>query len=227
MSEAGQKIRYEKGAAIYLEAEPADHWYAIYEGMVRTCRYLPNGLRQVTGFFVGGEIFGVEAGRYSATAEAVTDVTVVRRPRRELETATPRDDASHPLNLALRKAEDRIHLLVRKGASARLAGFLLAIAVRDGHGGWFARLPMSRADIADYIAVDVATVSRLLSRLLKQRLLVPGPEASYRIEAAEALEALAEGEPWPGAGISNLEDERRSRRFRAVGVAGPAIGAGR
>jgi CRP-like cAMP-binding protein len=164
----------------------------------------------VTGFFTRGQIFGVEVDHYRATAEAVTDVTLIGYPRGRfeafaIEQISPRP---HPLSMALQNAEERIQLLVRKGAPARLAAFLLAIAIKDPRDGYSVQLPMSRADIADYIAVDVATVSRLFSRFVRQRLLIPGPDQGYRIGDVGQLEAVGGGVPLRAPRRSNPERGR-------------------
>ncbi len=69
-----------------------------------------------------------------------------------------------------RAAAARAHILVlgRGTARQRVAWFLIGLARRTGDGdGDLAEidLPMSRADIADYLGLEVETVSRIFSRL--------------------------------------------------------------
>jgi CRP/FNR family nitrogen fixation transcriptional regulator len=196
VSNTGHRLSYAKDTVIYSEGEQASNWYEIASGLIRTCRYLPNGNRQVTGFFADGQVFGVEHTAYRATAEAVTDVTIVRRSRHLLDggPAATSGAATHPLRLALQSAEDRIQLLVLKGAPARLAGFLLAAAVEDPPGTYTAHLPMRRADIADYLAIDVATVSRTLTRFVGRRLLTPLRDHRFRITDIELVKSLVNGD---------------------------------
>jgi CRP-like cAMP-binding protein len=192
----GHRVLFAKDATIYTEGEDSTGWYEIVTGVVRTCRYLPSGDRQVTGFFVRGQVFGVEAGLYRSTAEAVTEALVVRRPHRWFEIAGPAagENAGHPLRVALKSAEDRVQLLVLKGATARLAAFLLAAAIREGGADYVVHLPMRRTDIADYLAIDVATVSRTLSRFVRRRLLQVLHGNRFLITDLHGLEEIAGGD---------------------------------
>ena len=212
VSNTGHRLSYAKDTVIYSEGEQASNWYEIASGLVRTCRYLPNGNRQVTGFFAGGQVFGVEHAAYRATAEAVTDVTIVRRSRNLLDggPAVASAATTHPLRQALQNAEDRIQLLVLKGAPARLAGFLLAAAVEDPTGTHITHLPMRRADIADYLAIDVATVSRTLTRFVGQRLLTPLHDHRYRIADIDQVRAIVNGDSSGFAEASVASSEARS-----------------
>jgi CRP/FNR family nitrogen fixation transcriptional regulator len=185
-------INYPKDCVIYDQGAQAQAWFRILNGVVRTCRYFSNGNRQITGFFFQGQVFGVEDQVYRATAEAVTDVIVVRQERSRL--AEPANDR-RTLTIALEEAEARVELLGLKGAHARIAGFLLAIAALDKDEGCGCGLPMHRADIADYLAIDVATVSRILSQFQRQGLLSLQGRRRCRIRDAARLRAIVAGDP--------------------------------
>ena len=212
-----------RDALIYLEGDPANEWFEVEYGVVMTCHYLPSGGRQVTGFFRAGQLFGVDHLAYRATAEAVTDVVLIARPRQALEAGRTleADLGQHPLHLALQDAEERIRLLARKGAPARIAAFLLAQAVHDG-GGLCAHLPMRRADIADYLGVDVATISRVLSKLVEQRAVSARKGQHYRLENVEALRVLCGEE----ASATDPEGAAAARWVRPE-CAAPAASAAR
>jgi len=192
-----RSANYPKDSTIYSEGDTARGWFEILDGAVRTWRYFPNGNRQVTGFFFNGQLFGVEEEVYRATAEAITDVVVVRQERRSFAAENgsgPGPDGTrvHPLGVALDNAEARVELLGLKGAQARLAGFLLALPTLGGSGGAMP-MPMHRADIADYLAIDVATVSRTLAQFARQGLLSFQGPGRYLIRNAPRLRALAAG----------------------------------
>ncbi len=78
----GSQMRFGRNAEIYGEAEPAEYLYKVVSGAVRTYKVLADGRRQIGGFYLPGDIFGLEAGaEHAFSAEAVSDsnVLVIKR----------------------------------------------------------------------------------------------------------------------------------------------------
>ena len=78
----GATMSFPRNSEIYGENEPADYLYQVVSGSVRTYKILTDGRRQVGGFYVAGDIFGLEfADEHSFSAEAITDckVLVIKR----------------------------------------------------------------------------------------------------------------------------------------------------
>jgi CRP/FNR family nitrogen fixation transcriptional regulator len=160
---------YPRNSEIFGEGEPAEFLYRVITGCVRTYKILSDGRRQIGGFYLPGEVFGLTGtDEHMLSAEAVTDAKVVMIKRTALNALADRDPAVARALFALtggelRRVQDRILLLV-KSAQERVAGFLLEMADRVGDGNDF-DLPMSRQDIADYLGLTIETVSRTLSAL--------------------------------------------------------------
>ena len=53
---------FARNVEIFGEAEPVDYLYKVVEGAVRTYKVLNDGRRQISGFYLPGEFFGIEAG---------------------------------------------------------------------------------------------------------------------------------------------------------------------
>lgn len=71
----------------------------------------------------------------------------------------------HKLTTAgLQRAYERVVLICHKSAQERIAWFLLEMSRRSGGAGTFV-LPMTRADIADYLGLVIETVSRVFTQL--------------------------------------------------------------
>ena len=165
----GAVMSFPRNTEIFGENEPADYVYRVASGSVRTYKILSDGRRQVGGFYLAGDIFGLEsADEHSFSAEAIADSKVVVVKRSGLTALATRDPAiARELydltGRELRRAQDRLLLLV-KSAQERVAGFLLEMAERACTGN-IVELPMSRQDIADYLGLTIETVSRTLTGL--------------------------------------------------------------
>jgi len=90
---------------------------------------------------------------------------------------------------------DHFVLLGRKSALEKVASFLLTVARQKDVGNGLAvvvSLPMTRADIADYLGITNETVSRCLSKLKSRSVIdLPHPQTVV-IHDIEDLEILGE-----------------------------------
>ena len=168
----GATMSYPRNTEIFGENEPADYVYRVISGSVRTYNILSDGRRQIGGFYMTGDIFGIEFdGEHTSAAEAISDAKVLVVKRSAVNALAGRD-ASVARELfaltarELRRVQDRILLLI-KSAQERVAGFLLEMAKRAS-GGNAIDLPMSRQDIADYLGLTIETVSRTMSQLVSE-----------------------------------------------------------
>jgi CRP/FNR family transcriptional regulator, nitrogen fixation regulation protein len=165
----GASMIFRRNAEIYGEGEPANHLYKILSGTARTYKILSDGRRQVSGFHLTGDIFGLETGdAHSLSAEAVSrcKVLVVKRSAlvalagRQYEVAR---EVWQVIGQELHRIQSHSLLLIRT-ARERVAAFLLEMAERTSTGDVI-EVPMSRQDIADYLGLTIETVSRTLTQL--------------------------------------------------------------
>jgi CRP-like cAMP-binding protein len=165
----GAMMTYPRDTEIFGENEPADYLYKVVSGSVRTYKILSDGRRQVGGFYLPGDIFGLEfASEHSLSAEAIADAKVLVVKRSALNALAGRDPSVAQQLFALtgselHRVQGRILLLI-KNARERVASFLLEMAERAAQNNTI-DLPMSRQDIADYLGLTIETVSRTLSSL--------------------------------------------------------------
>jgi CRP/FNR family transcriptional regulator, nitrogen fixation regulation protein len=165
----GARMNYPRDAEIFGENEPADYLYKVVSGTVRTYKILSDGRRQVSGFYLPGDIFGLEfTDEHTLSAEAISDAKVLVVKRSALNTLAGRDRLIAQQLFALtgrelHRVQDRILLLI-KNARERVASFLLEMAERAPENNTI-ELPMSRQDIADYLGLTIETVCRTLSAL--------------------------------------------------------------
>ena len=171
------EFSYRKDEEIYGEGESQEYVYQVIRGAVRTYKLLNDGRRQIGAFHLPGDVFGLDSGSaHRLTAEAISDTTVRLVKRRSLEAAAGSNvRVAHNLWTMtageLRHAEDHMLLLGRKTAMEKVATFLLEMDRRLARAGMMA-LPMCRRDIGDYLGLTLETVSRALSQLNDQGVLM-------------------------------------------------------
>jgi CRP/FNR family transcriptional regulator, nitrogen fixation regulation protein len=198
-------LKFCKGELVYGQGDPAADWFEVVSGTVRTCFLYSDGHRQLTGFFYAGDVFGIDTGHYSSSAEAVTAVSL-RRCRYDLDNYANVSDAT-PVNgayqRALNTAQACIFVLGRRTAAERIAAFLLATAHRLVTKRAFA-LPMSRSDVADHLGLTIHTVSRTLSEFVRRNLISLNGPQSITIEDYAGLVMLADGNDVPLSSANHI-----------------------
>lgn len=167
----GAPIRFARNCEIYGEHEPAEYLYQVVSGAVRTYRMLDDGRRQISAFYLPGDVFGVEAGDvHLSSAETISDAQILVAKRSAVMAR-----AEHERSLArqlwmltvreLQRVQEHSLALI-KSAEERVAGFLLEMAGRNTSGA-AVELPMSRQDIADYLGLTIETVSRTFTQFVQ------------------------------------------------------------
>jgi CRP/FNR family transcriptional regulator, anaerobic regulatory protein len=191
-------VRVARGDTICHEGDDADVCFRVVAGCIRLSKLLPDGRRHVIDFVYPGDFFGlVDDGEYEATAEALEAGIVTRYSRRQLEVAAERDIATcnilrRAAGASLAAAHARATTLARLGAAERLAAFLLGLAKRTK--GATIMLPMSRADIGDYLGLTIETVSRTISQFKARGLIRLVDTRQIALTNRQSLEAMAEGD---------------------------------
>jgi CRP/FNR family nitrogen fixation transcriptional regulator len=180
---------------IYAEGDEAVSFFKVVSGVVRTCKFLSDGRRQIDAFYVESEIFGFEAGEeYGLCAEAVSDCTVIPYRRRGLENMVANDDKmamklfSYAMG-CLERARAHALLLGRGSATQKLATFLLEMTGRKP-ADEVIELAMTRQDIADYLGLTVETVSRTLSQFERNGVIALSTARRIRLKNRAALRAF-------------------------------------
>jgi len=200
---SGATVKRAAGETIFFEGDPASHVYNLTSGVLRLSKLLPDGRRQIAGFLFPGDFLGITMeDEHAFTAEAITSATLCQFSRARFDGFVD----THPLlerrlyaiaAHELAAARQQLVLLGRKTAAERVASFLLMLDARQrlscSDDGEDITLPMSRADIADYLGLRIETISRELSALKASRLIRLTTTQTVRLVDRELLEQLAEG----------------------------------
>lgn len=181
---------------IFGEGDTAECFFKVVSGVVRTCRFLVDGRRQIDAFHVPGDVFGLEsAAQYRLCAEAVTDCTVIAYRKSKVDTLAV-DDRSLSQELlafamhSMIRAQEHSLLLGRRGAVEKVAAFILDWADKYAQQE-LVSLVMSRQDIADYLGLTIETVSRTLSQLERDNVIELPSIRQIHVRNLETLEDLA------------------------------------
>lgn len=178
-------MHFASGQPIYFQGSVNHSVYNVTYGTVRLDRGLPDGRRQVIGFALPGDFLGLSQNKTNAfSATAIGDVTVHRFNRDafssflDLRPSLLRrlyDLAGHELNIA----QEHLTVMGSMSSIERVASFLVSFRKRweriEGHSATIP-LPMTRQDIGDHLGLTIETVSRAITKLAQDKiiLVVPG-----------------------------------------------------
>jgi len=186
------------GQEIYGQEDPAECWYRVVCGALRRFAVRPDGRRQIVDFLLPGDWFGFAAGsdQHRFAVEAMASGTVVScYPRRRLEMLADSDPrVAREIRAmtfgAIERLQNQILILGRMLAPERVGSFLVEMAERCAvqETGDRLVLPMSRYDIADYLALSVETVSRAMTDLKRRGAITLAGTRRVRIVDRDALD---------------------------------------
>ncbi len=196
----GRTQAYPAKSTIFEQGRDAGFVYNLTSGALRLSKLLPDGRRQVIGFAMPGDFLGLDfEPAHACTADALTPVKLCQFSRNgfnDLLDDKPRllrrlmSMASHELALA----QEQMVVLGRRTAEEKIAAFLVGMRDRYAriHGvSVHVPLPMTRLDIGDYLGLTVETVSRMMTRMAREKTIVIVPDGVRLLDVAK-LERLAE-----------------------------------
>jgi CRP/FNR family transcriptional regulator len=160
------------GQHVFRVNDPFLAVYAVRAGIVKTYVVDDEGREQVLGFFLPGELVGLDAihpAHHPCNAMALDTVTLCRFSFPAIASLSTRmPDLQAQLFRLLSKDIAASSLLSGDfSADERLAAFLVSLSdrlVKRGYSAIRLNLVMSRADIANYLRLATETVSRVLRR---------------------------------------------------------------
>ncbi len=187
---------------LFHEGDRADTLYEVVTGVFRATKVFPDGRRQVVAFAYPGDIIGFGHGEaYRFDCDALTPARVQVTARSQILQAMRTSPELGERLLAMAAGEiaamhDLSVLMGRKSAMARVAGFLVSLAVRTGKQVNDQRicLPMCRADIADHLGLTIETVSRTMTKLKMRGVIDLPARGCFVLRDLERLRISAESD---------------------------------
>ncbi len=162
------------GQTLYREGDRFQFIYAVRAGTLKSSLMLQDGREQVSGFYIAGELVGLDGvaqGAHASATMALEDSEICAIPFAHLsDLAAGASSMQHVITRLMSREITREHslmmLLGSMNAEERLAAFLLNLSQRYAARGYSDRefhLRMSRAEIGSYLGMKLETVSRTFS----------------------------------------------------------------
>ena len=198
-----QSRRLKKGEYLFRAGEPFASLFAIRTGFFKTTVASQDGRDQVTGFFMSGELIGMDgicSHVHSCDAVALEDSEVCELPFAHMEELGQNIPSlqTHFFRLMSREIvrdQGVMLLLGNMRAEERLAAFLLNLSNRLYSRGFAANdfiLRMSREEIGSYLGLKLETVSRTLSKFHHEGLILV-KHKHIKILDPQALKKMVSG----------------------------------
>ena len=173
---------YKKADHLYRQHDEFRSIFAVRSGSFKTYVLSSSGSGRVTGFYLPGEIIGMDgiADRTHAnSAVALEHASICEIPFSQLESLSLKLPSLQHNFFSILGAEitkdQKIHTILSSySAEQRIASFLLGVSSRYARVGLSPtrfHLPMTRGDIGEYLGLTVETVSRLFTALQKKGLI--------------------------------------------------------
>lgn len=194
---------YTAGEAIVWAGDPMEFVASVVSGVATLTHTMEDGRRQMVGLLLASDFIG-RPSRENVTYDvtATTDVTLCcfwRKPFQDMIISTPH--ISHRLlEMTLDEldaAREWMLILGRKTAREKIASFLAILARREtGSKGTFPgrdmafNLPLTREAISEYLGLTLETVSRQISGLKRDGIILL--EGKRRINVPDFGALLAE-----------------------------------
>jgi CRP-like cAMP-binding protein len=195
--------RVEPKAHLFTEGDAKTHVFKVASGAVCLYKVLADGRRQVIEFALEGDLIGLcSAPAEACNAQAMVSTRVKCVPLGVLLKAAKRDakvalGLYEALSRELVATREHVLCVGQRGATERLAAFFVILSRRNEERGYdpqTIKLPMTRADIADFLGLTIETVSRTFSKLKRHGLIKIDQITTIRLRKTGELQRLAEGD---------------------------------
>ena len=168
-----QRRRLQRKQTLFRAGQPCHSLFLIHAGFFKTCVLSEDGREKITGFHLRGEMLGIDSfdmPTYACDAIALDTSEVWELPLSLLRAQVPEFLPHITSMLAGEIRRDWRWMLAMStlNAEQRVVAFLLDLASRLEALGFSARhllLRMTRAELGNFLALQLETVTRALSKL--------------------------------------------------------------
>ena len=195
-----QKL-FEPGTVIQRMGEPVDTIYYLESGFLTLSKTSSHGKRQVINFVFPGEYCGLTNHKYypfdvetvsfvSSRLICLDDFVAERKINVNLQ-----EQIIKQLLYWADGLEELIFLLGAKNAIGKTATFLLFLKIRQRQylkDPEYKEIPLTRADIADFLGLTIETVSRTITKFRELKLIETFDHGRVKILDSHRLAEIAD-----------------------------------
>ncbi|QJC33573.1 fumarate/nitrate reduction transcriptional regulator Fnr [Enterobacteriaceae endosymbiont of Donacia provostii] len=172
-----------KGEILFRAKEKMISLYTIQSGTIKTYNFTKQGNEQIIKFYFKGDLIGLDSiynGIYSNFIKALETSTLCEVSLSKFNKIIFQIPSLGYKIIKLMSKEIKINLyfislLSRKKAEIKLATFIYDLSKKLKIRGYSHKeffLSMTRSDIGNYLGITVETISRILSKLKKSKILI-------------------------------------------------------
>ena len=184
-----------------LDAGSSFKIWTVVDGLAALCTALPDGRRQIVSLSTPGDLLcpmiggeGADLWVEALSASRLCELDLTQSARALADEAALSAELFRIVQRQVTCTSIHLITLGRLDGMERVCLFLTDMVWRLGvrtDGGWRVHLPLSREDIADYLALNAETVSRIFSRVKKSKLATFISPTDFFVRDIEALQSRA------------------------------------
>ncbi len=186
-------IRCNRGQEIACDPGPSGQWYYVIIGAVRRSAVRSDGRRQIVDLMLPHDFFYVSNRKSDEAIEAIAEETVLASyPGGRVELLAERDrqfarDVREIGSQSLSRIQNQLMIIGGVTAVEKVGSFLLALDRRAADRTGQVELPVTRYDMAEYLAVSVETVCRAITDLQQRGIITLAGTRTVKILNRNAL----------------------------------------
>lgn len=185
--------KFKKNETILFEEDTSEFMYIILQGKVKVVRTTQDGKETILAMHLAGDFFGEMSlidGKTAPAAVVATDDSTIMIISREnfhrmlLENKKVLMQFLHILCSRLRESWERINLLSFNDALHRIRLLFMLLADKHGstiNGGTMLDIKLTHQDIANMTGISRETVTRVIDRLQRDRVITVRKDKSIQI----------------------------------------------
>jgi CRP/FNR family nitrogen fixation transcriptional regulator len=187
LDETAAILKRYRGQEIPHDSGSAGHWYYVIVGAVRRCTIRSDGRRQIIDLILPQDFFFISDSNREETIEAAADETVLASyPGGRVEQFAARDpqfarELREVAFQSLTRHQEQLVILGGVTAYEKVGAFLLSLDGRALDRKGQVDLPVTRYDMAEYLAISVETVCRAITDLQQRGVITLAGKRTVKI----------------------------------------------